>query len=251
MKFFIRQFKDDFHKCDISLTTTNEGTLQLSWSKGNTTYPLDGGQPTTTYPENPTALDTLALSDILTEKKTGRPLNNPHQVIAVGADENSGNFAFVDVLKYTNGAKGSTGLFKILSNILNPIMYIFVPFADSPVSDWTFIAIASKFEVDGNEITQTFDIDIDRTLSDTCNENLPGIILTKQGNVITAQLVVNSTPISKQNVDIYFETTAGYLTKSRSKTNGDGYATTEVIGAEEGKVKAGFKYFSGKTEINI
>ena len=81
---------------------------------------------------------------------------------------------------------------------------------------------------------------------------LPAITLTKQGTVISAQLTnINGVPTKKADVDIYFETTAGYLTKARSKTNDQGIATTEVIGALEGKVKAGFKYFSGKTEHNL
>ncbi len=251
MKFYARTYKDDFIRCNIAISAPNSTAFRLSWFKGQNVARLVPGAPDYTYPDTPTVTDSITREKILTEKKTNLPLDNPHQVIACGVSEEAGNFVFVDVLKYTYTTKGTTGFFKNASNI-QPIMYILVPFADSSMDDWTFVAIGNSVKVNGTEVTDTFDVDIDKSLAETCNENLPGITLSKDGTTITAQLTNSTgTPVAKSNIDIYFETTAGYLTKSRSTTDSNGVATTQVIGAEEGKVKAGFKYFSGKTQITI
>ena len=249
MTFYVRKFKDDFVNCNITITTSTDGSFQLSWFK-STQVPNTNGQFETVYPDTPTATGVITAEKILTDKKV--TYTHPHQLIACAAKDDDNTFVFTDVLKYTISTKGSIGLFKNSSNFINPIMYILVPFADAPTSEWTFVAVANTLMVNGARYTTTFDIDIDRTLADTCNAILPGIVLTKAGDVISAQLTDSTgTPVAKSNIDIYFETTAGYLTKSRSTTDSNGIATTQVIGAEEGKVKAGFKYFSGKTQITI
>ena len=253
MKFYVRPFKNDFVNCNISITTNSDGSFQLNWFKGVPSNTMEDGRLVTTYnyPESPDVTDTITPVNILTEKKTGLSLNNPHQFIACGLSEETNRFYFVDILKYTYQIKGSTGFFNNATQI-RPIMYVLVPFADSPVDDWTFVVVANNLTVNGTAITTTFDIDIDKTIADVCNENLPGITLTKTDTTVSAQLVdASSNPIAKVGVDIYFETTAGYLTKARGTTNAAGIATTELIGADTGKVKAGFKYFSGKTQIII
>lgn len=250
MKFYLRQYKNDFVQANVSVKVTGN-SFELSWFKAQQVVNLESNQPEYVYPSAPNATDVLTADKILTEKKTGLPLNNPHQILACGVSEDTGKFVFVDVLKYTYVNKGSTGLFKTYSNI-QPIMYVLVPFADSPMSDWKFIVIANALTVDDASITETFDIDINKTLADISSENLPSITLSKQGTIVSAQLKnADGTNASKANIDIYFETTAGYLTKARSKTDANGIATTELIGGTDGKVKAGFKYFSGKTELAI
>ena len=250
MKFYLRQYKNDFVQSNVAIKVTGN-SFELSWFKGQQVVNLESHQPEIVYPSDPTITDVITIEKILTEKKTKQPLNNPHQLIACGVSEESKDFVFVDVLKFTHINRGSTGLFKTYSNI-QPIMYILVPFADSPIDEWKFIVVADSFTVDGEDVIETFDIDIKKTIASVCNEHLPNILLSKQFNTITAQLVnADGTLAAKENIDIYFETTAGYLVKSRGKTDSLGVATTEVIGASEGKVKAGFKYFSGKSEIAI
>ena len=250
MKFYLRQYKNDFVQANVSVKVIGD-SFELSWFKGQQVVNLELNQPEVVYSTEPNATDTLTAEKILTEKKTGLALSNPHQIIACGVSEDSGKFVFVDVLKYTFINKGSTGLFKTYSNI-QPIMYVLVPFADSSIQDWKFIALANSLTVDDQAVTETFDIDINKTLADISNENLPSIALSKQGTIVSAQLKnADGSNAAKANIDIYFETTAGYLTKARSKTNDQGIATTELIGATEGKVKAGFKYFSGKAELAI
>lgn len=248
MKFYIRKFKDDFVNCNITITTSADGSFQMSWFKSIQSVSVEG-QSQTIYPDVPTATGVITAEKILTEKKSNPASTHPHQLIACAAKDDDNTFIFADVLKYTNSTKGSIGFFKNSSNFINPIMYILVPFADAPISEWTFVAVATILTVDGNAVTETFDVDIDRTIADTCNATLPGIVLSKQGTTVSAQLVdATGSPIAKSNIDIYFETTAGYLTKSRSTTDTNGVATTEVVGAADGKIKAGFKYFTGKVD---
>lgn len=250
MGFYLRRYKNDFAQCNITIELV-DNSFKISWFKAQQVVNLESNTPEWVYPTTPTVADTVSVESILTEKKTNLPLANPHQIIACGVSEESGKFVFVDVLKYTYTNKGSTGVFKTYSNI-QPIMYILVPFADSSIDDWKVIVVADSCIVNGTSIVSRFDIDIDKTLADICAENLPGIALSKQDTTISAQLLnADGNPVAKENIDIYFETTAGYLTKARSKTDSNGIATTEVIGATDGKVKAGFKYFSGKTELSI
>lgn len=250
MNFYVRQFKNDFIQSTISIKVL-DGALDLSWFKGQQVNNLETQAIEIAYPDKPTVSKVVSVSEILTERKTGIPLNNPHQILACSVNEESSTFAFVDVLKYTFTTKGSTGFFKTQSG-MSPIMYILVPFADSPISEWTFIVIANKVTVDGNTVKDEFDIDINKTLADICNENLPSISISKSGTSVSAQLIdTKGKAIKKSGVDIYFETTAGYLTKSRGRTDTKGLASTEVIGAEEGKIKAGFKYFTGKVDLII
>jgi len=249
MKFYIRQFKDDFIHSIMNVQLTGNSFV-LSWFKSTQVVNLETNKPETVYPTEPTISASITPEQILTERKTGVFLDHPHQVIAVGASED-GKFVFVDVLKHTFNTKGSTGNFKNSSNI-NPIMYVFVPFADSPMDEWTFVGLTDQFTVGTAAVAEQIDIDMNRTLAQTCAELLPNISLTREGNEISAKLInLNGTSILKSDVEIYFETTAGYLTKSRSKTDEFGIAKTEVIGALEGKVKAGFKNFSGKAQLSL
>lgn len=249
MKFYIRQFKDDFIHSIMNVQLTGNSFV-LSWFKSNQVVNLETNKPETVYPKEPTISESITPEQILTERKTGIFMDHPHQVIAIGATEDN-KFVFVDVLKHTFSTKGSTGSFKNASNI-NPIMYVFVPFADSPMDEWTFVGLTDSFTVGTVAVSEQIDIDMNRTLAQTCAELLPNISLTKEGNEISAKLVnLNGTSILKEGVEIYFETTAGYLTKSRSKTDEFGIAKTEVIGAVEGKVKAGFKNFSGKAQLSL
>lgn len=251
MRFYVRQFKDDFIDCNITITTNSDGSFQLSWFRGQALMKPAQGEPNVVYPDTPDITASFTAANLLTEKKTNLALDNPHQIIACGISFDTNTFSCVDVLKYTFHNKGSTGFFKNTSKV-DPVFYVLVPFADSPIGDWKFIAVSKKLTVDGTDVTETFDIDVNKTIADVCNENLPSIILSKEGDVISAQLTnADGSPAAKSNIDIYFETTAGYLTKARSKTNDQGIATTELIGATEGKVKAGFKYFSGKAELAI
>ena len=64
-------------------------------------------------------------------------------------------------------------------------------------------------------------------------------------------LNADGTPAHKPNIEIYLETTTGLLQENRLVTDDLGQAQTKLLFKGKGKVKAGFKFYSGKAEINI
>lgn len=127
------------------------------------------------------------------------------------------------------------------------LFYVAIPYEDSPVSDWTFIFDCEVLIVDGETVTDTIDTSWAFGIGRYCADNfLPSVTLGKTNDTITA--TVN--PV-KEGVTLYFETTTGYLSKNRATTDVNGQVTTTLNGAEEGKVKVGFKFFPGKDELEI
>lgn len=194
--------------------------------------------------KKPTSFIT-SLNDVFLDKnvklKTGS-----HIVIVASVNKEKNKLEFFDILRYTNAAKASTRLIKNSLSV-EPVFYIFIPYADSNISEWTLVAYSDELLYNNEQITDEIDLDQTGGIDIAVNQLLPGITLSKSGNEITAQLTD-----AKANVEIYFETTAGYLNKTRALTDATGKATVKVFGDElEGKVKAGFKYFSGKAEVNI
>jgi hypothetical protein len=128
---------------------------------------------------------------------------------------------------------------------IKPIVFVFIPYVDSSTDDWTLVVNSSIATNEGSALA-TFNVDNNRSIGAAAGDLLPSISMSKDGTDISATI----DPV-KEDVEIYFETTGGYLNKNRVKTNSSGVATTTVVGAAAGKVKAGFKYFSGKAEITI
>jgi len=75
---------------------------------------------------------------------------------------------------------------------------------------------------------------------------LPNITLSKEGNEITATLVP-----AKPGVELYFDNTVGSLSSYRGFTDVNGKVKTTITADTNGKVKVGFKQFSGKAEIAV
>jgi hypothetical protein len=181
---------------------------------------------------------------ILKDAKSKSLIVDPHSVICLFVEDNN-NVKAIDFFKHSKHNKTSIGSV-IRSFDISPLVVVFIPFVDSDISEWTFVVNSSNAKLDGNDL-QELDIDKNTTISKVADQLLPGITLSKSGNEINAQLSV-----AKTNVEIYFETTAGYLNKTRALTDATGKATVKVFGDElKGKVKAGFKHFSGKAEVNI
>jgi hypothetical protein len=173
-----------------------------------------------------------------------------HSIIVLSkhnyTDENSNSFKLLNLLNYTKSHKLSTGSFIAGLNLM-PLVFFYVPFKGSNFSDITLVCQCTELHFNDTEVTETFNIDVNKSFADSCAELLPNLTLSKNGDKISAQL-----DVSKEGVEIYFETTAGYLNKTRALTDATGKATVKLFGDElEGKVKAGFKHFSGKTEITI
>jgi hypothetical protein len=227
------------YRISIDAVDNNSLTIKL-WKR---TKDFDEGD--LAYEEIPSFSKTYTKDEFLKDHFSKSSINEDHAFILFASplrlEDYQKDDIVVNVFKHTVSSKSSIGHLRKV-NKLNPLMYIAIPFASSSMSDWTIIAEAEKFTVNDVEITETYDLDANPTVNDV----FPSISLTKNANEITAELNV-----AKAGVEIYFETTAGSLSNYRSLTNAQGIATTELIGAADGKVKAGFKYFSGKAEITI
>lgn len=190
---------------------------------------------------------TFLVEDILKDHVTKTTLTTPHNVLLIGG-LNKGdpkNYPVLNVLRENLDTKNGTGSLQRKYDLTSYFL-IFIPFADSPVSDWVFVASAETFTINGETVTNEIDVDIQRPFGEVCKELLPNLVLTNSNGTISAQI----TPV-KSNVEIYWETTTGLLENARSVTNSSGVAVTTVTNVTSGKVKAGFKYFSGKAELVI
>jgi hypothetical protein len=180
---------------------------------------------------------------ILLDHKTKQAINTHHS-ISVLAVHDSGTLKATDLFRHTQHNKSGVGGIKYALNII-PLVFVFIPFVDSSTDDWTLVVNSNVATNEGNALTE-FNVDNNRSIANASNDLLPSISMSKDGTDISATI----NPV-KENVEIYFETTSGYLNKQRANTDASGVASCTVIGATSGKVKAGFKYFSGKAEITI
>jgi hypothetical protein len=197
---------------------------------------------------------TLSISNLLIDKNSKSVVSKCHviSVASLSGADNEGNLRFVEYFKFTLGSKHSVNGYKTSNDGTHILFFAYIPFSDDNSDTFTIVVNAKKVFVDDVLIEQEFNVDKGIHIADSAQELLPSIVLSKSADEISAQLKnADGTNATKADIDIYFETTTGYLTKSRSATNANGIATTKIVGAEEGKVKAGFKYFSGKAEIAI
>jgi hypothetical protein len=246
MKTYLkREVQYNGYRISIDNVDDNSLTIKL-WKR---TKDFDEGD--LAYEDAPSFSKTYTKDEFLKDHFSKSSINEDHAFILFASplrlEDYEKDDIIVNVFKHTVSSKSTIGHLRKV-NKLNPLMYIAIPFASSSISDWTIIAEAEKFTVNNVVITDTYDLDPNPTL----NGILPNITLSKDTNIISAQLTnSNNQPINQPNVDIYFETTSGSLSNYRSVTNAQGIATTELIDATDGKVKVGFKYFSGKAEIAI
>jgi hypothetical protein len=169
------------------------------------------------------------------------PFHNEEEVLKVtGKDP-----VLLDIIRHTKDSKaGVVDVTQLHGGF--PVFLVAIPFKDSPVEDWVFITEAHETYFNGTLVTETTDIEYTKALKDITDRYLPNITLSKEGNEITATLVP-----AKANVELYFETTVGTLSAYRGFTDANGKVKTTITADVNGKVKVGFKHFSGKAEINI
>ena len=204
-------------------------------------------------PLTPTTLvldKNYTLTDIIKDNHD----HSAYTLVSRQDEDESFNFKFLNLFNFTQAAKLGRGSIAEGYNC-NLDLIFYVPFKDSTFEDITILGNTESLFLNGTEIIDSHNVDVyPVTLGSSCAKFLPAILLSKDSNnIITAQLCTHEgTPIKKANVDFVFETTTGYLSTTRATTDANGIAYTKVLGQEiNGKVKVGFKYFSGKAEINI
>lgn len=152
----------------------------------------------------------------------------------------------VDCLSYTQSSKSKNFAKHFNSPFLG---FICVPYASSDINEAQILACTGEMTVDGTAVSTEVDAD---TMFEFVKSNMPTISLSKSGDVFTAQLQdASGTNVSKADVEFFFETTTGYLSTTRAKTDANGQATTTLNDYVSGKVKVGFKNLSGVDEVEF
>lgn len=150
----------------------------------------------------------------------------------------------ISVLDKTQLTKPTGFKFSNALGIGRPVVLIGIPYADSNVDDFVIMFMSNNVVLNGNELASS-DNDSSNTISAVANL-MQGISLSYADNTITATLSE-----AKEGVSIYLENTCGTLGSNRIVTNSEGVATTSFTHSESGKIKAGFKHYSGVAELVV
>jgi hypothetical protein len=150
---------------------------------------------------------------------------------------------------------------------LFPMAAIYVPFADSPISDWAIAVNCGPEDGEMNEITLGDGLErVDGVSIPTTGELLvfPVVKFSGSSAVIAPNGEVqvdfhleaaDGTAITSTEADVYLDTTGGYLTKKRIRTSGGlGSVVFRADGLQSGdvvKIKCGFKHFSGTDDFVV
>jgi hypothetical protein len=176
----------------------------------------------------------LSVGDIKTDSVSGSTISD-HSLVVVSKNK---------VFDYFRSslANRATAISSVIGNdnSTNYVAFV-IPYVDSPVDDWKVLC-NGDLKLNGSTVTDTYS----GNLLSKALTFLPTMTLTESNGTVTATI----NPV-KEGVEIFFETTAGSLSASRAITNASGVASVSVSNGSGGKVKAGFKHYPSKTEVNI
>ena len=194
----------------------------------------------------------LSKADLNRDTSSNKQINQPHAIIAVGFRLHE-KVRVYDFFRHTTDSKSTTG--HVVASMLGIQQgFSFArPFADSPIDDWIVFLPACKIIINGVEQGDKMIETINGNGLDDIIPMLPSIQLSmdNEDNIMAQVLNANGTNALKENIEIFLETTTGVLRENRIYTNNMGRASTKILFKGKGKVKAGFKHFTGKTEIEI
>jgi hypothetical protein len=193
----------------------------------------------------------LSLEDLSRCTSSNQPINQPHAIIGVGFRLRD-KVRVYDFFRHTQESKSTTG--HVVASIIGiqQGFYLVRPWKDTPLTEWNVFLAAGSITINGieqgNNIVETINAN---GLNDII-KMMPTISLSIKDDMILAQLLnVDGTKAQKKNIEIYLETTTGLLQENRIVTDALGKAQTKLLLKGKGKVKAGFKFYSGKTEIEL
>jgi hypothetical protein len=193
----------------------------------------------------------LSLKDLNRDTSSNEQINQPHAIIGVGFRLRE-KVRVYDFFRHTVDSKSTTG--HVVASILGVQQgFCFArPWADSPFEDWIVFLPAKTITINGIEQGDNFIETINANGLDDIIPMLPSIALDFKDDVIYAQLLnADGTEAHKKDIEIYLETTTGLLQENRLTTDEFGRAQTKLLFKGKGKVKAGFKFYTGKAEINV
>ena len=194
----------------------------------------------------------LSFKDLTRDTSSNEQINQPHAIIGVGFRLHE-KVRVYDFFRHTTDSKSTTG--HVVAAMLGVQQgFCFArPWPDSPFEDWIVFLPAKTITINGVEQGDNFIVTINGNGLDDIIPMLPSIRLElHDGDIIHAQLVdAEGWPAHKPGIEIYLETTTGLLQENRLITNDYGIAQTKLLFKGKGKVKAGFKFYSGKAEIEV
>jgi hypothetical protein len=194
----------------------------------------------------------LTLEELSRCTSSNQLINQPHAIIGVGFRLRD-KVRVYDFFRHTQESKSTTG--HVVASILGiqQGFYLVRPWKDTPLTEWNVFLAAGSITING--------VKQDNNIVETINANglndivamLPSIKLTKDNEDTIYVQLLNSdgTYAHKENIEVYLETTTGVLQETRLITDKLGKAQTKLLLKGKGKVKAGFKFYTGKTEIII
>lgn len=193
----------------------------------------------------------LSLDDLSRCTSSNQKINQPHAIIGVGFRYKSKPRVF-DFFRHTSESKSTTGHVVAATLGIQQGFYFIRPWADTPISEWKVFLSAEKIIINGIEQEDNYLETINGNGLNDIISMFPSISLSFKNNTIFAQVLnPDGTEAHKKDIEIFLETTTGLLRENRLITDKFGRAQTDLLFAGKGKIKAGFKFYTGKAEIQI
>lgn len=193
----------------------------------------------------------LSLKDLNRDTSSNEQINQPHAIIGVGFRLHE-KVRVYDFFRHSTESKSTTG--HVIASMLGVQQGFCLarPWPNSPIDDWIVFLPAKTIVINGVEQGDRFIETINGNGLDDIIPMLPSIKLAYENDTIYAQLVnADGTNALKKGIEIYLETTTGLLQENRIVTDELGWAKTKLLFKGKGKVKAGFKFYTGKVEIQV
>lgn len=193
----------------------------------------------------------IPLKELERDTSSNQPIHQPHAIIGVGFRWQD-KVRVYDFFRHSCAMRSTTG--HVIASMLGiqQGFYLVRPWRDSPISEWSVFLSAREIWINGKEVGDSYIKTIEANGLNDVYHLLPSIRLSVDGEDVAVQLIdVGGEEARKEGVEIFLETTTGLLREARVYTNSDGKAFTKLMSYGKGKVKAGFKFFPGKTEIQI
>ena len=194
----------------------------------------------------------LSIDDLNRCTSSNQRINQPHAIIGVGFRLKDKPRVF-DFFRHTSESKSTTGHVVASTLGLQQGFYFVREWPDSPIEDWKVFLSARTIVINGEDQSTNIVETINANGLNDIVAMLPLIKLTKdtEDNIYVQLLNADGTYALKENIEVYLETTTGVLQENRVITDKLGKAQTKLLLKGKGKVKAGFKFYTGKTEIEI
>jgi hypothetical protein len=192
----------------------------------------------------------LSVEDLSRCTSSNRPIDQPHAIIGVGFRLRD-KVRVYDFFRHTSESKSTTG--HVVASIIGiqQGFYLVRPWKDTPLTEWNVFLAAGSISINGVDQDNFVETINGNGLDDVIGM-LPSIKLAYENDTIYAQLVnADGTNALKKGIEIYLETTTGLLQENRIITDELGWAETKLLFKGKGKVKAGFKFYTGKAEIQV